>query len=112
LTNVSIDSFASANNCTNIFTSCSKLKYISIGQLGTNTTFTSIDFSPTIWGTGDTDEEKATNVQSIVDTLLTNSFDRASAGYSTCTIKLRTATKALLTTEQLAAITAKGYTIA
>lgn len=112
LTNVSIDSFASANNCTNIFTSCSKLKYISIGQLGTNTTFTSIDFSSTIWGTGDTDEEKATNVQSIVDTLLTNSFDRASAGYSTCTIKLRTATKALLTTEQLAAITAKGYTIA
>ena len=112
LTNVSIDSFASANNCTNIFAICSKLKYISIGQLGTNTAFTSIDFSPTIWGTGDTDEEKATNVQSIVDTLLTNSFDRASAGYSTCTIKLSTTTKALLTTEQLAAITAKGYTIA
>lgn len=88
------------------------LKYINITNLATVKTVTSIDFSKSVWGTGDTDEEKATNVQSIVDTLLTNSFDRASAGYSTCTIKLSTATKALLTTEQLAAITAKGYTIA
>lgn len=50
--------------------------------------------------------------ESIIFTLITHSFDRATAGYATCTITLHTNTKALLTDEEIAQITAKGYTIA
>lgn len=50
--------------------------------------------------------------QSLIDSLITYSFDRASAGYPTCTITLSSATKALLTEDEIAQITAKGFTIA
>lgn len=49
--------------------------------------------------------------QSLTDTLLTNSFDRASAGYSVFTITLHQKTFNLLTEEEIEAITNKGYTI-
>lgn len=51
------------------------------------------------------------NRQSLVDSLLTYSFDRAAAGYSTCTITLHADTLARLTAEEIAAITAKGFTL-
>ena len=50
--------------------------------------------------------------QSLIDSLITYSFDRATAGYPTCTITLSDNTKALLTEEEKAQITAKGFTIA
>lgn len=50
--------------------------------------------------------------QSLIDSLITYSFDRATAGYPTCTITLSTNTKALLTEDEIAQITAKGFTIA
>lgn len=50
--------------------------------------------------------------QSLIDSLITYSFDRASAGYPTCTITLSSNTKALLTEDEKAQITAKGFTIA
>ena len=50
--------------------------------------------------------------QSLIDSLITYSFDRATAGYPTCTITLSTNTKALLTSDEIAQITAKGFTIA
>lgn len=50
--------------------------------------------------------------QSLIDSLITYSFDRAAAGYPTCTITLSTNTKALLTADEKAQITAKGFTIA
>ena len=50
--------------------------------------------------------------QSLIDSLITYSFDRATAGYPTCTITLSTNTKALLTEDEKAQITAKGFTIA
>lgn len=49
--------------------------------------------------------------QDLVDSLLTNSFDRASAGYSVFTITLSQETFNLLTEEEITAITNKGYTI-
>ena len=49
--------------------------------------------------------------QDLVDTLLTNSFDRATAGYSVFTIALSQATFDILTDEEITAITNKGYTI-
>ena len=50
--------------------------------------------------------------QSLIDSLITYSFDRASAGYPTCEITLSSTTKALLTSDEIAQITAKGFTIA
>ena len=50
--------------------------------------------------------------QSLIDSLITYSFDRATASYPTCTITLSTNTKALLTEDEIAQITAKGFTIA
>ena len=50
--------------------------------------------------------------QSLIDSLITYSFDRATAGYSTCTVTLSTNTKAVLTDDEIAQITAKGFTIA
>ena len=50
--------------------------------------------------------------QSLIDSLITYSFDRASAGYPTCTITLSSNTKALLTEDEKAQINSKGFTIA
>ena len=50
--------------------------------------------------------------QSLIDSLITYSFDRSAAGYPTCTITLSDNTKALLTSDEKAQITAKGFTIA
>ena len=49
---------------------------------------------------------------SLVHSLHIFSFDRASAGYSACTVTLSANTKAVLTDDEIAAITAKGFTIA
>ena len=49
--------------------------------------------------------------QSLIDSLITYSFDRATAGYPTCTIKLSSTTKSLLTSDEIAQIEAKGFTI-
>ena len=50
--------------------------------------------------------------QSLIDSLITYSFDRATNGYSTCTVTLSSKTKAVLTEDEIAQITAKGFTIA
>ena len=63
---------------------------------------TSINFSGCFNWVGDT----------LVTSLVNNSYDRAAAGLGTLTLQLSTRTKAALTDEQKAAITAKGYTIA
>ena len=62
------------------------------------------------WGVN-TDEIQDAR-QSLIDSLITYSFDRATAGYPTCTITLSTNTKALLTQDEIAQIEAKGFTIA
>lgn len=89
--------------------------YCVFKNIGFNPEQTVLNFSKmTSWGKAyilyniTADEAK----QSVIDSLLTYSFDRAKAGYPTCTITLSANAKALLTTEQIAQITAKGYTIA
>lgn len=49
--------------------------------------------------------------QSLVDALLTYSHDRVTAGWAAVTVTLSTATFQRLTADEVAAITAKGYTI-
>ena len=48
--------------------------------------------------------------EGLIETLITNSLDRSA--FSTCTIKLNSSTKGLLTSDEIAQITSKGYTIA
>lgn len=83
------------------------LRYMRIVNLG-QSELTDYDFSlATVWGTG---SEEAR--QSLVNSLLTDSYDRAAAGMAPATVRLSTASKAALTSEEIAAITAKGFTIA
>lgn len=49
--------------------------------------------------------------QSVIDSLITYSFDKVSNGFSAINLLLSDNTKALLTEEEIAQITAKGYTI-
>ena len=62
------------------------------------------------WGFNEDDIQDAR--QSLIDSLITYSFDRATAGYPTCTITLSDNTKSLLTSDEISQITAKGFTIA
>ena len=62
-----------------------------------------------VWGIANDEVPDAR--QSLIDSLITYSFDRASAGYSAQTWKLHSPVKALLTEDEIAQITAKGYTI-
>lgn len=99
--------FTSATNCANIVNNCVSLVYARFLNLG-KSTLTTYDFSGAlVWGTGG--EE---NRQSLIDSLITYSYDRASNGMATATIKLSANTKALLTDDEIAQITAKGFTIA
>ena len=61
------------------------------------------------WGVADDTYTDAR--QSLVDSLLTYSFDRAAAGYATCEIKLSNSSYSQLTAQEIADIQAKGYNI-
>ena len=108
LTTISKLDMSSVTDFGSMFNYCSKLSTINILNLGKQqSVYNTLEASSTIWGQG-SDEA----LQSLKDSLITNSFDRKTAGYSTMTIYLSTATKALLTDAEKAQITAKGYTIA
>ena len=94
--------------------SMTKLRYALLKDFGTKSGCTSADFTHwPKWGIEDeTIPLSAGARQSLIDTLITYSYDRATAGYSTCTITLHADTKALLTQDEIAQITAKGYTLA
>ena len=61
---------------------------------------------------GENTDEIPNSRQSLIDSLITYSFDRATAGYPTCKIILSYYTKSLLTEDEKAQIEAKGFTIA
>ena len=87
------------------FWNCTSLSIIKVENIGKS--YHMWDFSPCLlWGT--TNEESR---ESVIYTLLTHSYDRAANGLSVGTITLHANTKAILTEEEIAAITAKGYTI-
>ena len=86
-----------------MFSDCSSLTSLILGpNFFKAPNVTSIDFSYCSKWTNNT----------VVTSLVTNSYDRATAGLKTMTLKLSANTKAALTNEQKAAITAKGYTSA
>ena len=98
---------SSATAASYLFSACKSLGFALLKNLGKSSLAT-YDFSgATVWGAG-SDE----NRQSLIDSLITYSYDRASNGLPTATIQLSANTKALLTDDEIAQITSKGFTIA
>ena len=105
LTSLNLSGFdtSAVTNMASMFQACSGLTSLILGpNFFKSSKVTDISFSDCTKWTNDT----------VVTSLVTNSYDRATAGLKTMTLKLSTNTKAALTDEQKAAITAKGYTIA
>lgn len=110
LESISLDMSSVTNMGYSIYTtfqSCVSLRCANLYNIG-KSTLTTYEFGgASVWGM-DGDE----NRQSLIDSLITYSYDRASNGMETAIIKLHTKVKALLTEEEIAQITAKGFTIA
>lgn len=108
--------FASVANATSLLYASSSpyyfpnLRYIRILNLGKGSC-TTYDFTHARYWGEDTPEHPDAR-KSLVDTLLTDSYDRAAAGKSPITVRLHSLTKNRLTAEERAAITAKGITLA
>lgn len=108
--------FQEGNNFINIQLSHqyppAKLRQITLRNLGNVIKFSDGTGGVTIniyypaWGSGD---EAAR--QSLVDSLLTYSIDRATKGWGVCRLGLPSAVIGRLTAEEKAAITAKGYSL-
>ena len=130
LTSLDLSGFdtSAVTNMTWMFYNCSVLTSIDLSSFDTTVAsiglmlynclaITSLILGPNFFKTSETQNfdlsycTKWTN-DTVVTSLVTNSYDRATAGLSTMTLKLSANTKAALTDEQKAAITAKGYTIA
>ena len=105
LTSLDLSSFdtSAVTNMSRMFYNCTHLVSLILGPNFFKTSkVTYVDFSDSTQWTNDT----------VVTSLVTNSYDRVTAGLSTMTLELSANTKAALTDEQKATITAKGYTIA
>lgn len=90
-----------------------KCYYILLKNIGKVDTAHNYNLQWNTWGTETSDPLTKGALQSVRDSLITYSFDRAAAGYTNnCTITLSSETKALLTQDEIAQITAKGYTLA
>ena len=91
-----------------------KLRYALLKDFGTGSGCTSASFTNwDMWGKEDESIPLSAGArQSVIDTFITYSYDRATAGYSACTVTLHNNTKALLTQDEIAQMTAKGYTLA
>lgn len=110
LTYINEIDMSSASTSTAIFRQCENLVFCLIKNLGKSTLATYPFDGATNWGVATTDIPDAR--QSLIDSLITYSYDRAANGLPTATIQLSATTKGLLTEEEIAQITAKGYTIA
>lgn len=102
--------FSSATDCYRCFYNCSRLRILSIVNFGTSesirlgSAFLGVEF----WGTSVTGPSGR---KSLIDTFLTNSFDRTAAGYKPLVVQLEPRVLSVFSDEELAAITAKGFTL-
>ena len=113
LTSLDLSSFdtSKVTSISNMFYQCKSLTEIHWNNFGNGSGYTEVSFSNSSkLGVNTTDYPNAK--QSIINTFVTNSFDRATAGYRSCKITFNSNTKALFTSDEIAQITAKGFTIA
>ncbi len=103
---------SSVINSGSVFDRCSALRYLLIKNVG-KSSMTSWDFSgASNWGVESATVPLSSGArQSLIDSLITYSYDRATADMSACTITLSSTTMALLTDTEIAQITAKGFTL-
>lgn len=92
------------------FTQNTYTRYMVIKNLGSykSGSYLNMEYSQ-VWGIANDEVPDAR--QSLIDSLITYSYDRVAAGYSTQTWKLYANVKSLLTEDEIAQITAKGYTL-
>ena len=111
---ISFKSFSSStmsNSYLFSYSSNSSLRKITFKDIGYNTNAKQFNMKNCLnWGVNNDTITDAK--QSLIDSLITYSYDRASASYPTCTVTLYTNTTTVLTSDEIAAITAKGFTIA
>jgi surface protein len=109
---ISFKSYSSSTMSSSyMFSSNSTLRKITFKDIGYNSNAKQFNMSyVSNWGVNNDAITDAR--QSLIDSLITYSYDRASNGYSTCTVTLASNTKAVLTEDEIAQITAKGFTIA
>ena len=103
LTDLDLSSFdlTNATNMINMFWNCRALTNLQLNDLGHNQSCTSLELTAC----------SALTKDSILY-LFNNAFDRATAGYTTAfTIKLNAKTKALLSEDEIAIATNKGFTV-
>ena len=99
--NLSTWDVSSVTNMNSMFLYCTSLTNLQLNDLGHNQSCTSLDLSTCTALTKDS-----------ILFLFNNAFDRATAGYTTAfTITLNAATKALLSDDELAIATNKGFTV-
>lgn len=101
---------SSGQSSASFLSGCTALVDLNISNLGKSSATVYNFSSATNWGVATAEYPDAR--QSLIDTLITNSYDRASVGRASASISLSSTTKGLLTEEEIAAITAKGFTIA
>ena len=98
-----------SNWCNN---SSQKFRYCLIKNMG-KSSLTTYLFAWNCFATWGINSEKYPDArQSMIDTLITYSHDRATNNMATATIQLHANAKARLTSEEIAQITAKGFTLA
>ena len=103
ITTIDLSSFDLANvtNMANMFYNCRALTDLQLPDLGHNQSCTELDLTPCSALTKDS-----------VLYLFNNAFDRTAAGYSeTFIIRLHSNTKALLSEDEIAIATNKGFTV-
>ena len=106
LTRIASIDMSSVEDTEDIFLFCVALVFALIKYIGKSSATTFYFGGAEKWGTGSNE-----NRQSLIDSLITYSYDRASNGLPSATIELSSTTKALLTEAEIAQITAKGFTI-
>jgi hypothetical protein len=84
-----------------MFNDCDELKTLILGKNFFKTNLTSFYF----------DHQDNWTDESVITSLVTNSYDRTANGLPVMTLTLSDATKAVLTEEHIATITAKGYIV-
>lgn len=105
--------WSSVTNITNWCNNSSqKFRYCLIKNMG-KSSLTTYRFDWNCFATWGINSEKYPDArQSMIDTLITYSYDRATNNMATATIQLHANAKARLTASEIAAITAKGFTLA